>query len=91
MPGVLRVEHDVGLLSNKRMALEVAVAFAHLSGRRLSMPFEESIGAAPVSSVAEDRRGVQSRLLDLFELPVPVVYPDEWAEEFELAPVLRDQ
>ena len=83
MPGVLRVEHDVGLLSNKRMALEVAVAFAHLSGRRLSMPFEESIGAAPVSSVAEDRRGVQSRLLDLFELPVPVVYPDEWAEEFE--------
>lgn len=83
MPGVLRVPQDVGLLSNKRMALEVAVALAHLTGRRLSMPFEQPIGAAPVSSIPSDKSGRPARLLDLLELPVPVVHPNEWSADLE--------
>lgn len=83
MPGILRVQEDVGLLSNKRMALEIAVGLAHLSGRRLSMPFEKPIGAAPVSSISTEMSGAPAGLLDLLELPVGVVHPNEWTHEFE--------
>ena len=51
MPGVIRFQQDVGLLSNKRMALEIAVGLAHLTGRRLSMPFEKKIG--PVAGLVD--------------------------------------
>jgi hypothetical protein len=83
MTGALRVQQDVGLLTNIRMAAEVAVAIAHLSGRRLSMPFEVPIPPAPVSSIPPEKRGTPGGVLDLLELPVPVVHPDEWASEFD--------
>ena len=82
MPGVIRFQQDVGLLSNKRMALEIAVGLAHLTGRRLSMPFEKKIGPSPVSSIPADRAGEDARVLDLLEVPVPIVHPDEWDDEF---------
>ncbi len=83
MPGVLRVQHDVGLLSNKRMALEIAVGLAHLSGRRLSMPFDEPIGPSPVSSIPTELRGAPTGVLDLLELPVPIVHADEWTQDYD--------
>ena len=45
--GHLRLPADVGLLTNKRMAVEVGIGLAHLSGRTLSMPLDEPIGVGP--------------------------------------------
>ena len=78
MNGVLRAELDVGLLNNVRMATEIATGLAFLTGRRLSMPFEIPIPPAPVSSIDESKRGRPATLLDLFELPIDIVHPDEW-------------
>lgn len=78
MTGVLRLELDAGLLTNIRMGVEVAVGLAFLTGRRLSIPFEVPIAPAPRSSIADADRGHPSRVLDLLELPVEVVHPDEW-------------
>ncbi len=77
--GVIRLEGDIGLLTNVRMGVEIAVGMAFLTGRRLSLPFEEPIGRAPRSSIPEAEWGRPARVLDLFELPVEVVPADEWA------------
>ena len=71
--GVIRLEGDIGLLTNVRMGVEIAVGMAFLTGRRLSLPFEEPIGPAPRSSIPESERGRPARVLDLFELPVEFV------------------
>ncbi len=80
MTGVLRTQFDVGLLNNVRMATEIAAGIAFLSGRRLSMPFERPIPPAPVSSISTRDSGRPATLLDLFELPIETVHPDEWHE-----------
>lgn len=77
--GVLRLERDVGLLTNVRMGVEIAVGLAHLTGRRLSLPFEQPISPAPRSSIATGAQGRPAGVLDLLELPVDVVAPEEWA------------
>ena len=77
--GVIRLEGDSGLLTNVRMGVEIAVGMAFLTGRRLSLPFEEPIGPAPRSSIPEAERGRPARVLDLLELPVECVPADEWA------------
>lgn len=79
MDRILRVDADPGLLTNRRMALEVAVGLSHLTGRRLSMPWADRIGGAPGPRPAsgpdlDDR----PRTLDLWEVPVDVVDDDEW-------------
>jgi hypothetical protein len=70
---VLRLIEDVGYLSNKRMALEVGVGLAHLSGRTLSMPVDRPVGWGPRPAVGEDVAGPPSSLRDLFAVPVPVM------------------
>lgn len=78
MAGVLRLERDAGLLTNVRMGVEIAVGLAFLTGRRLSIPFEDTVSSAPRSSISESERGRPAGVLDLLELPVEVVQPDEW-------------
>jgi hypothetical protein len=80
MSGVLRVGADPGLLTNVRMSLEIGCVLAHLTGRRLSQPFEQPLGAAPQSSIGEHDQGRPAGVLDLFEVPVATVHPDEWHE-----------
>lgn len=80
MSGILRAPLDVGLLSNVRMGAEIATALAFLSGRRLSLPFDQPVPPAPQSSIPPDQQGRSATLLDLFELPVEIVHTDEWAE-----------
>ncbi len=77
--GVLRLERDVGLLTNVRMGVEVAVGLAFLTGRRLSLPFEQPIPPAPRSSIPSEAQGRPAGVLDLLELPIDVVHPEEWA------------
>jgi len=83
--GILRTEFDVGLLSNVRMGAEIATGVAHLTGRRLCMPFEQPIPPAPASSIPAASRGRPATLLDLYEFPIDIVHPDEWAD-LETAP-----
>lgn len=78
--GVLAIERDLGLLTNIRMGVEIAVGLAHLTNRRLSMPFEQPVPPAPRSSIADVDRGRPATVLDLLELPVEIVVPEE-AEE----------
>jgi hypothetical protein len=78
MAGVLRLERDAGLLTNVRMGVEVAVGLAFLTGRRLSLPFEEPIPPAPRSSIPTAEQGRPAGVLDLLELPVEIVPPEEW-------------
>jgi hypothetical protein len=80
MAGVLRADLDVGLLSNVRMGAEIATGVAFLTGRRLSMPFDQPIPPAPRSSITDGDRGRSATLLDLLELPVEIVHADEWHE-----------
>lgn len=77
--GAIRLECDSGLLTNVRMGVEIAAGIAFLTGRRLSLPFEEPIGPAPRSSIPEAERGRPARVLDLLELPVEFVPAEEWA------------
>lgn len=77
MSGVLRVEQDEGLLTNVRMGLEIAVGLADLTGRRLSLPFDRPIPPAPRTSIDVADRGRPAGVLDLLEVPVEVVPPDE--------------
>ena len=73
MPSILRVPADPGYLSNKRMALEIAIGLADLSGRTLSLPLDEPIGWGPRPARPEHESGPASSLRDLYEVPVPVV------------------
>ncbi|MCP4966016.1 MAG: hypothetical protein GY926_12365, partial [bacterium] len=73
---VLRVDQDIGLLSNVRMGVEVAVGLAYLSNRRLAMPDVPILGA-PVSSITGARRGQPATVKDLFDLPIEMVDPLE--------------
>lgn len=76
---ILRLDTDPGLLTNRRMALEIGVGLAHISGRRLSMPWHDRIGPAPglrpASAGAPDDRPT---VFDLWEVPVEVVSDGEW-------------
>lgn len=77
---ILRVEQDVGLLTNVRMAVEIAVGLAHLTDRRLSFP-DTRIPGAPVSSIPPRRQGCPASVVDLFELPVELASSDEVEDE----------
>ncbi len=90
MPGVLRIGQDVGLLTNVRMAVEIGVGLAHLSDRRLSIPFDTPIPPAPVSPIADSEKGQPSRVVDLLELPLAVVPPEEWSELDQAAAEVHD-
>lgn len=81
MTAILRVGPDPGYLSNKRMALEVAIGLAHLSGRRLALPVDEPIGWGPRPALTGDAAGRPSSLVDLYELPVPVLDTAAFAAE----------
>jgi hypothetical protein len=70
---------DVGYLSNKRMALEVGVGLAHLSGRVLSLPIDAPIGWGPRPTLDAPAAGRPSSLRDLYDLPVPVMGDEEYA------------
>ena len=63
------------------MGLELGVGLAHLTGRRLALPFEDPIADAPAGPLDKNTRGTQSRILDLFEVPVEIVHPDEWEHD----------
>ena len=76
--GVLRTGVDVGLLTNVRMGAEIATGLAFLTGRRLSMPFEQPIPPAPRSSIKPSQQGKPATLIDLLEFPVEIVHDDEW-------------
>ncbi len=78
MTAILRTDLDIGALTNVRMATEIATGLAFLTGRRLSLPFDQAIPPAPRSSIAESQKGREATLLDLLELPVEIVHPDEW-------------
>jgi hypothetical protein len=80
MTGVLRADLDVGLLTNVRMGVEIATGLAFLTGRRLALPFDQPVPPAPRSSIAPADQGRPARVLDLFELPIDIVQPDEWDE-----------
>lgn len=64
---------DVGYLSNKRMALEVGIGLAHLSGRTLSLPIDLPIGSGPRPAITGAAAGPPSSLADLYDLPVAVL------------------
>ncbi len=78
--GVLSMEQDVGLLTNVRMGVEIAVGLAYLTNRRLALPFDRPMPPAPRSSIAEADQGRPASLLDLLEVPVEVVPPEELAD-----------
>lgn len=69
---------DPGYLSNKRMALELGVGLAHLSGRTLSLPIDRPVGWGPRPAIEGDDAGRPSSLRDLYELPVDVIDDDEF-------------
>lgn len=81
MSRILRVPADPGYLSNKRMALEIAIGLAHLSGRALALPVDDPIGWGPRPARPAEESGTPSCLRDLYELPIPVL-----GEEGEPAP-----
>ena len=86
MAEILRVDTDVGLLTNRLMGLEVAVGIASLTGRRLSMDWADPIGNAPGlrPATGAGTPDVRPRVLDLWELPSAVadllVTDEEWNE-----------
>jgi hypothetical protein len=77
---LIRIPADIGLLTNHRMALEVAVGLAHLSGRQLSMPLDEPIGVGPGGIMTGPDEGRPSAIGDLFDVPIPVAGDEEWSE-----------
>lgn len=78
--GVVALGRDPGLLTNVRMSVELAVGLSFLTKRRLLLAFEQPVPPAPRSSISEGDRGRPATILDLLELPVDVVLPDEAAE-----------
>ena len=89
MPPILRVPADPGYLSNKRMALEIAIGLAHLAGRALSLPVHEPIGWGPRPARGTDESGRPSSLHDLYEIPVPVLSEAEAAAAADGRPAHR--
>jgi hypothetical protein len=88
MSGVLRIDTDVGLLTNRRMSLELGVGLSVLTGRRLSMRWSDEIGGSPGERPAggawELQRGTDRPTLpDLWEVPETVVPDAEWDEVWE--------
>jgi hypothetical protein len=69
---------DVGYLSNKRMALEIGIGLAELSGRMLSLPVDDPIGWGPRPALEGAAAGPPSTLRDLYDLPVTVLGDDEY-------------
>lgn len=78
MAGILRMGEDPGYLSNKRMALEIGIGLAELSGRTLSLPVDRPVGWGPRPALEGDAAGHPSTLRDLYELPVDVIGNDEF-------------
>lgn len=76
---IVRLETDIGLLTNRRMSIEVGLGIAALSGRRLSMDWSHRIGASPGARPAAGD-GVLPRIDDLWEFDADLVSDDEWAE-----------
>ncbi len=71
------------------MTLEIAVGLAHLGGRRLSMPWNDRVGASPGSRPASSGADGQSpSVLDLWEVPIEVVTDEEW-ESMAKDPAVR--
>jgi hypothetical protein len=81
MTGILRLEADPGLLTNRRMSLEIGVGLATLSGRRLSMPWSAPLGPAPGPRPAsEPNRDERPRVDELWEISGDLVSDEEWRE-----------
>lgn len=81
MTGILRLDADPGLLTNRRMSVEIGVALAVLCGRRLSMPWSDPVGSAPGPRPASDpARDHRPRVGDLWEIPGDLVSDEEWRE-----------
>ena len=76
---IVRLETDIGLLTNRRMSIEVGLGIAALSGRRLSMDWSHRIGASPGARPAAGD-GVLPRIDDLWEFDADLVSDEEWAE-----------
>jgi len=83
--GILRIDTDAGLLTNRRMSLEIGVGLATLTGRRLSMPWDHRVGHAPGPGPARHREPTVSgdddpgpKMLDLWEIPVGIASDAEW-------------
>lgn len=80
---VLRIDSDPGLLTNRRMSIEVGVALAALSGRRLSMRWSDRVGRAPGLRPSQEAGDPTALPLisELWDLPADLIVPDdEWAE-----------
>jgi hypothetical protein len=79
---VLRIDSDPGLLTNRRMSIEIGVALAALSGRRLSMPWSDPVGHAPGARPSKTVTRAPSAPLisDLWEVPGDIVTDDEWRD-----------
>jgi len=97
VPGILHIDTDPGLLTNRRMSLEIGVGLAVLTGRRLSMPWADRIGNAPGPAPARHRgQGTahqadpRPRMLDLWEVPVATVTDEEWVDAADDAPAALD-
>ena len=78
MSGVIRFDADPGLLTNRRMSVEIAVGIGALTGRRVSMPWGERIGGAPGPQPA--RGDERPTVGELWELPADIVPDEEWSE-----------
>lgn len=76
---IVRLETDLGLLTNRRMSIEVGLGIAALSGRRLSMDWSHRIGASPGARPAAGD-GSLPRIDDLWEFDAELVSDEEWAE-----------
>lgn len=87
MNRILRIEDDPGLLTNRRMSLEIGVGLATLTGRRLSMSWSDPIGDAPGPGPARrPKEGSSSRdvsrptMLDLWDVPIDPIADEEWSD-----------
>jgi hypothetical protein len=79
--GILRLEADPGLLTNRRMSIEIGLGLAALSGRRLSMPWSEPVGRAPGPRPAsEPARDDRPLITDLWDLSGDLLGDEEWRD-----------
>jgi hypothetical protein len=81
MTRILRLEADPGLLTNRRMSIELGLGLAALSGRRLSMPWSEPVERAPGPRPAsEPTRDDRPLVTDLWDLSGDLVSDEEWRD-----------